>query len=56
MLRSILVGVDGSAYSVAAMELGIRWEQRFDALLVGLGVIDEPTIPSPEAVPLFLYH
>jgi nucleotide-binding universal stress UspA family protein len=52
MLKSILVGLDGSAYSTAATELGIRWARRFDALLVGLGVIDEPTIREPEPVPL----
>jgi nucleotide-binding universal stress UspA family protein len=52
MLKSILIGLDGSAYSTAAVELGIRWARRFDALLVGLGVIDEPTIRGPEPVPL----
>jgi nucleotide-binding universal stress UspA family protein len=35
MLRSILIGLDGSASS-------------FDALLIGLGIIDEPTICRPE--------
>jgi hypothetical protein len=52
MLKSILIGLDGSAYSTTALELGIRWARRFDALLVGLGVIDEPTIRGPEPVPL----
>jgi nucleotide-binding universal stress UspA family protein len=52
MLKSILIGLDGSAYSTAAVELGIHWARRFDALLVGLGVIDEPTIRGPEPVPL----
>jgi nucleotide-binding universal stress UspA family protein len=52
MLKSILIGLDGSAYSTAAVELGIRWARRFDAFLVGLGVIDEPTIRGPEPVPL----
>jgi nucleotide-binding universal stress UspA family protein len=52
MLKSILIGLDGSAYSTSAIELGIRWAQRFDALLVGLGVIDEPAIRASEAVPL----
>ncbi len=52
MLRSILVGVDGSAYSTAAVELGIQWAQRSGAVLVGLGIIDAPTICKPEPVPL----
>lgn len=52
MLRTILVGLDGSVYSTSAIELGIRWAQRSGALLVGLGVIDEPTICEPEAVPM----
>jgi len=47
-----LVGLDGSAYSTAAIELGIQWARKFDALLVGLGVIDEPTIRRPEPVPI----
>ncbi len=34
------------------MELGIRWATEFDAELVGLGVVDEPAICAPEAVPI----
>ncbi len=52
MLKSILVGLDGSPYSTAAVELGIRWAQQCEALLVGLGIIDEPTIRGPEPMPL----
>ena len=52
MLRSILVGVDGSEYSTAAVELGIQWVQRSGAVLVGLGIIDAPTISRPEPIPL----
>src|SRR5262249_9254760 len=52
MLRSILVGLDGSAYSAAAVELGIRWAQHSGAVLVGLGIIDAPTICKPQPVPL----
>ncbi len=51
MVRSILVGVDGSAYSTAAVELGIRWAQRHGAALVGLGVLDAPTICKPQLMP-----
>jgi nucleotide-binding universal stress UspA family protein len=52
MLRSILVGLDGSAYSAAAVELGVKWAKRFDAMLAGLAVLDEPTIRAPEPVPI----
>ncbi len=52
MLKSILIGLDGSAYSDVAVELGIQWAKRFDALLVGLGIVDQPTICKPEPVPL----
>ena len=52
MLRSILVGVDGSAYSTTAVELGIGWAQRWDAMLVGLGSVDAPTICKAQPVPL----
>jgi nucleotide-binding universal stress UspA family protein len=52
MLKSILIGLDGSTYSDCAVELGIQWARQFDALLVGLGVIDEPTIREGELVPL----
>lgn len=52
MPRSIMVGLDGSAFSKAAVELGIEWAQRFDLMLVGLGIIDEPTIVKPEPMPL----
>lgn len=52
MLRSILIGLDGSAYSTTAVELGLRWAQRSGALLVGLGIVDAPTIREPEPVPI----
>jgi nucleotide-binding universal stress UspA family protein len=52
MLKTILLALDGSTYSEAAVELGIRFAKRCDAMLVGLGVLDEPTIRKPEPVPL----
>src|SRR4029453_11579010 len=52
MLQSILVGLDGSATSAAAIELGIQWAQHSGAVLVGLGIIDAPTICKPQPVPL----
>lgn len=44
MLRSLLIGLDGSDDGAAAADLSIRWAKRFDSLLVGIGVVDEPTI------------
>lgn len=44
MLRSLLVGIDGSDDCVAAVELGIQWAKRFRCLLVAIGVVDEPSI------------
>jgi nucleotide-binding universal stress UspA family protein len=49
MLKSILIGVDGSPSSTAAVELGIQWAKRFNALLVGIGIVDDTTIYTPEA-------
>lgn len=52
MLRSILVGLDGSAYSHTALEFCIDWARRYDALIVGLGIIAEPAIRAPEMTPI----
>ena len=50
MLRSILVGLDGSTDSDAAVELGIKWARKFDCLLVGVGVVDEPTFRGQQPI------
>lgn len=52
MLRTMLVGLDGSTHSRVATELGIDWARRYDALLVGLGVVDEPTIRQSVMAPI----
>ena len=52
MLQSMVVGIDGSVYSTSAVELGIRWAQRWDAVLVGLGIVDAPTICKAQPVSL----
>ena len=52
MLKSILIGLDGSPSSGAAVELGIQWAKRFNLLLVGLGIVDEASICKPEAEPI----
>ena len=44
MLRSLLVGLDGTDDCAAAIDLGINWAKRFDCLLVAIGVVDEPSI------------
>jgi nucleotide-binding universal stress UspA family protein len=49
MIRSLLVGLDGSAYAAPVLDLALRWAKRFDAELVGLGVVDEPGIQVSEA-------
>ncbi len=57
MLKSILIGLDGSPSSTAALELGIQWAKRFNALLVGIGIVDDATIYTPEAEPIGVdYH
>ncbi len=48
MLRSLLVGIDGSPESAGLMELAIKWAKQYDALLVGIGIVDEPGIHGPE--------
>lgn len=52
MLRRILVGLHGTAYSLAAMELAIELAARQGATIVGLGVVDVPRATASQAVPL----
>jgi nucleotide-binding universal stress UspA family protein len=52
VIRRLLVAMDGSAHGVAAAGLAIEWARRFDAELVGLGILDKPSITSPEPVSL----
>ncbi|HSE06975.1 MAG TPA: universal stress protein [Methylomirabilota bacterium] len=52
MLRSVLVALDGSAHSEAATTLAIDWAGRHGARLVGLGIVDAPSIQGAEPVPL----
>lgn len=52
MLRTILIPLDGTPCSNTAAELGMRWARRSHALLVGLGIVDEPAISRPELAPL----
>ena len=43
--------MDGSPHGEAAVTLAIDWASRFDADLLGLGILDEPSITGPEPVP-----
>jgi nucleotide-binding universal stress UspA family protein len=52
MLRSALVALDGSPYSETAVALAIDWATRYGARLLGLGVLDVPSIRGAEPVPL----
>jgi nucleotide-binding universal stress UspA family protein len=52
MLKSILVGVSGSACSREATKLAIQWAQTHDAELIGVGVFDDKLLAPAEAVPL----
>jgi nucleotide-binding universal stress UspA family protein len=55
VLRSLLVALDGSPYSKAATTLACEWAMRFGARLLGLGVLDQPSIERGEAVPMGAY-
>ncbi len=44
----ILIGLDTLKHAAVLADLGIRWAQRFDAALVGLGIVDEPGIRAIE--------
>jgi nucleotide-binding universal stress UspA family protein len=48
MLRSALVALDGSAYSEGAADLAIGWAGRYGVPLLGLGILDAPTIAAPD--------
>ena len=50
--RSALVALDGSAHSDSATALAIQWANRCGARLLGLGVLDAPSIERLELVSL----
>ncbi len=49
MLHTLLACLDGTTDHSVLVELGIRWARQFDCLLVGVTVVDEPSLrrPSP---------
>jgi nucleotide-binding universal stress UspA family protein len=48
MIQNILIPVEVSSGSEAAIELGLRWARRTGAAVTGLGIVDEPTIGKPD--------
>ena len=44
MLRSLLIGLDGSDDGDAAVELGLSWAKTHDALAVGVAIVDDSGI------------
>ncbi len=51
MLKGILVGLDGSAFSDAAVALALRWAKRGNVVVAGEAVIDRPGLTAPEVMP-----
>src|SRR4051812_28385213 len=49
MLKSLLLGLDGTEDSIPVMELGLRWAKRFDALAVGFAAVDRPRMIVAES-------
>ncbi|MBI2707130.1 MAG: universal stress protein [Proteobacteria bacterium] len=52
MIKSILVALDESPSSDSAKTLGVRLAKSYKASLSGIGILDEPWIAAPEAIPL----
>src|SRR5262245_52998011 len=52
MLRTVLVALDESPYTDAATTLALEWASHFDARLIGLVILDTPSVTRREAVPL----
>ncbi|HVO22907.1 MAG TPA: universal stress protein [Candidatus Margulisiibacteriota bacterium] len=52
MLKTVLVALDESPYSDTATTLALEWGARFGARLLGLGILDKPSITAPEPIPL----
>jgi len=52
MIKSILVALDESPSSESTKKLGVQLATFYKASLSGIGVLDEPWIAAPEAIPL----
>ncbi|MBY0500612.1 MAG: universal stress protein [Alphaproteobacteria bacterium] len=52
MIKSILVALDDSESSEAARTLSIHLAKSYKSTVTGIGILDEPWIAAPEAIPL----
>ncbi len=52
MLKSLVVGVSGSASSQAAARRAMQWGQAHDAKVIGVGVLDDEQLAPAESIPL----
>jgi nucleotide-binding universal stress UspA family protein len=52
MIKSILVALDESSSSGSAQKVGIELAKTHKSSLAGIGILDEPWIAAPEAIPL----
>jgi nucleotide-binding universal stress UspA family protein len=52
MLKTMLVGLNGTSYSNTAVEVALAWAQRHQSKLLGLGIVDTPHLVAAEAVPV----
>lgn len=52
MIKSILTALDDSQSSDSAKKLSIQLAKSYKAAVAGIGVLDEPWIAAPEAIPL----
>ena len=52
MIKGILVALDDSPSSLSAQHVGVSLSKHHQARLTGIGIIDEPWISAPEAIPL----
>jgi nucleotide-binding universal stress UspA family protein len=51
MAKTFLVGLHGTQYAQAAMELALALAQRQGAMVLGLGVVDLPHLTAPQPLP-----
>ena len=52
MLKSLLVGTNGSRWSDMAVELGLDWARAHDAQVTFIGIINVPAIIGREPMPI----
>ena len=52
MIKSILVTLDDSESSVSAKKFGVLLAKTHNASVTGIGILDQPWIAAPEAIPL----